>query len=124
MNAAGERASSGVLLVDLDRRLVGFTARTVRLQVLVDHDSQRSVHCPTCRWAVDRGRPACPSYAVALCLLENRALPSWLAHLADQVPGARIRAEKPGDDARRAEEDAAAGLFPAPRRVRPRGTGT
>lgn len=66
-------------------------------------------------------RPRCPSHVVALSLLENRSLPSWLAHLAGEVPGTRARVETTSDDERRAAEDAAVGLFPAPRRVRPSG---
>lgn len=113
--------TGSVRLADLDPRLAKVTGRTIRLQVLVDHSAQSVGRCPTCRWAVNPTRPGCPSHAVALALLENRPLPSWLAHLVGEVPGARTRAHQPGDDERRAAEDSAAGLFPAPRRVRPSG---
>ncbi|MCM3846336.1 hypothetical protein ND486_09045 [Pseudonocardia sp. DR1-2] len=108
-------------LADLDPRLAEVTDRTIRLQVLVDHSARSAGRCPTCRWAVSPTRPGCPSHVVALSLLENRPLPSWLAQLAGEVPGIRVRAETPSDDERRAAEDSAAGLFPAPRRVRPSG---
>lgn len=113
--------TAAVRLADLDPRLAEITGRTIRLQVLVDHSAQSAGRCPTCRWAVSPTRPGCPSHVVALALLENRPLPSWLAQLAGEVPGVRVRTETPSDDDRRAAEDSAAGLFPAPRRVRPSG---
>lgn len=113
--------TGSVRLADLDPRLAEVTGRTIRLRVLVDHSAQSAGRCPTCRWAVSPTRPACPSHVVALSLLENRPLPSWLAHLAEEVPGIRVRIKPPSDDERRAAEDSAAGLFPAPRRVRPSG---
>ena len=117
------QAPRAVQVADLDRRLVGLSGRTDRLQVLIDHDTSIAGRCPECGWATTPTRRDCPSRTVALCLLEARPLPSWLAHLTEQVPAVRARGQKPTDEQRRAEEDAADGLFPAPcRATRQRGT--
>lgn len=109
---------------DLDGRLLTLSGRTDRLQVFIDHDAPVACRCPECSWSTTPSRRDCPSRTVALCLLEARPLPSWLAHLTDQIPGTRTRDQRPTDEQRRTEEDATEGLFPAPRRATPRGRTT
>lgn len=107
---------------EIDRRLLRALGRTDLLQVLVDHDCPVVGRCPTCEWAVTSARKGCPSRVVALCLLERRPLPGWLAHLAGRVPGARMRRDPEVDrHVEREREDALPGLFEAPARMPERG---
>ncbi|WP_308818025.1 hypothetical protein [Pseudonocardia alni] len=106
---------------DLDSRLLRPTGRTDRLQVVVEHYVPGAGLCPGCGWPVGR-RQECPSRQVAVCLLDNRALPVRLAHLAEVIPGARAARDSAADrDERRRVEDGLPGLFAAPVRAPERG---
>lgn len=95
---------------DLDARLiVGDRAELV--EVIAEHDVTGG-RCVRCGWT---GR-ACPSRVLARAVREHRALPGWLVHLVDDVPGAVAPGPRLSDDERHAIEDAAPGLFePLPR---------
>ncbi|WP_130291509.1 hypothetical protein [Pseudonocardia sediminis] len=101
---------------DLDERLrSGRCGRTGWMQVLIDHDTPVG-RCPSCGWATTSERRDCPSRVIAKCLLERAPLPAWLAHLADLVPGARLRSGPESRDQQRAALDDLPGLFAAPAR--------
>lgn len=102
---------------DLDERLrSGRSGRTGWMQVLIDHDVPGAGRCPSCGWAVTSQRD-CPSRVVAKALVDRAPLPTWLAHLVDQVPGARVRGEALSREQQRAVEDELPGLFTAPARA-------
>ncbi|WP_145981251.1 hypothetical protein [Pseudonocardia sp. HH130629-09] len=102
---------------DLDERLRdGRCGRTGWMQVLIDHDTP-SGRCPGCGWATTSSRRDCPSRVIAKALLERAPLPAWLAHLVNDVPGARTKANAATREQQRAEMDETPGLFAAPARV-------
>ena len=104
---------------DVDERLrSGRSGRAGRLQVLIDHDNPAGVggRCPACGWAATFSRRDCPSRTIAKALLDGKPLPSWLAHLADVVPGARVKSTPASREQQRAAEDDLPGLFTAPAR--------
>lgn len=107
-------------LAEVDERLQFGAGRTAQLQVLIDHDSPAAGRCQRCGWVPPPSRRDCPSRVIALCLLERKPVPAWLAHLAGQIPGSRTRQPALGDAERSAVEDAEPGLFEAPERVSPR----
>ncbi len=101
---------------DLDERLrAGRCGRTGWMQVLIDHDTPAG-RCPSCGWATTSARRDCPSRVIAKSLLERAPLPAWLAHLADAVPGARVKSTPESREQQRATEDELRGLFAAPAR--------
>lgn len=102
---------------DLDSRLLSGVGRTGLLQTLIDHDTPGVGRCPSCGWAATTTRRFCPSRQVARALIEHKALPAWLAHLADAIPGAQTsRASEQSVEEQRAAEDETPGLFEAPAR--------
>ncbi len=103
---------------EVDVRLRDGRGRTGQLQVLIDHDNPTSGPCPACGWVPTTSRRDCPSRVIAKALLDRTPLPGWLAHLADDVPGARSRQAAASADDRRAAEDAPPGLFDPPVRDR------
>lgn len=92
---------------DLDPR-VTFGHRNDLLPVIVEHDVTDG-RCIRCGWT---GR-ACPSRVLARAVRDRKAVPGWLVHLVDVVPGAIAPAPQLSDDERRAIEDQAPGLFEA-----------
>lgn len=106
---------------DVDERLRKGSGRTGRLQVLIDHDNPGSGRCPGCGWIPTTRSRDCPSRVLALCLLDRRPVPAWLAHLTGDIPGARPRRCAVSEDERRADDDALPGLFDPPPRTRPGG---
>ncbi len=102
---------------DVDERLrAGRCGRTGWMQVLIDHDTPAG-RCPSCGWATTSARRDCPSRVIAKALLERAPLPAWLAHLAADVPGARVKSTPESREAQRAELDELPGLFAAPARA-------
>ncbi len=100
---------------DVDGRLrAGRCGRTGWMQVLIDHDTPGLGRCPSCGWVATTSRRDCPSRVIAKALLEHKPLPAWLAHLAEHVPGARVKSTPESREQLRAAEDALPGLFEAP----------
>ncbi|OLM28282.1 hypothetical protein Ae717Ps2_6621 [Pseudonocardia sp. Ae717_Ps2] len=102
---------------DVDARLREPSGRTTQLQVLVDHDSPGISQCPRCDWRATTTRRDCPSRVIAKALLDRSPLPAWVAHLSDEIPGARRRETAQTRDARRQADDELPGLFDAPARI-------
>ena len=95
---------------DLDPRVI-FGHRNDLAPVIAEHDVTAG-RCIRCGWT---GR-ACPSRVLARAVRERRAVPGWLAHLVEAVPGAIAPAPRLTDAERRAVEDETPGLFePLPR---------
>lgn len=92
---------------DLDHRLI-IGDRAELIEVIGEHDVTGG-RCAWCGWT---GR-ACPSRVLARAVRDRKAVPGWLVHLVDVVPGAIAPAPRLSDDERRAIEDQAPGLFEA-----------
>lgn len=114
--AAAMRAPT---IADVDPRLLAGAGRMELGRVITDHDTPVGTYCPRCGWPVGGVQRACPSRALARAIRERRALPGWLLHLVDDIPGARAPAVPVDPQQSWAAEDALPGLFDAPLRQVP-----
>ena len=128
MTAAGRRRSERVeaevvmrapVRADLDTRLTAGAGRIELGRIIADHDAQPGARCPRCGWpSGGRGQRACPSRMLDRAIRDRRAVPAWLVHLVDDVPGAFAPKLRVADEVLRAAEDELPGLFaPLPRQI-------
>jgi len=104
---------------DVDARLLAGAGRIELGRVIADHDAPPGARCPRCGWpSGGRGQRACPSRMLARAVRDRRAVPAWLVHLVDDVPGAFASTVRVSDEVLRGAEDELDGLFaPLPRQV-------
>lgn len=106
---------------DLDPRLLAPAGRLLLAEIAFEHEVPHgAARCRGCGWWVGGGQRVCPSRALARCVKDKRAVPAWLVHLVDAVPGATAPRVAASAAERHATDDALPGLFEAPERVDPK----
>lgn len=118
-HAADEAVMRAPTVADVDSRLLSGVGRIELGRVMAEHDAPAGSWCPRCGWPVGGVHRVCPSRGLARAIRDNRAVPGWLLHLVDDVPGARAPRAPVDPEQRWAAEDGLPGLFDAP----PRGPG-